>query len=115
MKFTGLLKKLEIKTFQEIIEEYNEEVEKKNEEISVECIGNEVYEDEDLYDFLEKFNAEIKEYNISRINNGHKIGKVIIFSEGINYKIPYEDRENRFGDDLPDETILFFDSIAKCQ
>lgn len=48
MNFTDLLKELKTKTFQEIIEEYNEEAEKRNEEIFVECIENEVFEEDFL-------------------------------------------------------------------
>lgn len=60
MNFTDLLKELKTKTFQEIIEEYNEEAEKRNEEIFVECIENEVYE-EDFYEIYDPENNEIIE------------------------------------------------------
>ena len=96
MCLTDLIEELKSgKTFQDVV--------KEKDIAPVECIKNEVYEDEDLYEFLLSYGAEIVDY----------MGEYVIISseEGFAYKIPCEDRENRFGDDLPDETILFFDTM----
>lgn len=115
MKFTDLLKELKTKTFQEIIEDYNEDAEKRNEEISVECIENEVYEDEDLYEFFDKIGAKMNNFFVENDIDGHDFGKAIIFADGEYYKVRFENKENRFGDDLPDETIIFFDKVEKAE
>lgn len=115
MKFTDLLKELKTKTFQEIIEDYNEDAEKRNEEISVECIENEVYEDEDLYEFFDKIGAKMNNFFVENDIDGHDFGKAIIYADGEYYKVRFENKENRFGDDLPDETIIFFDKVEKAE
>lgn len=99
MKFNQLLERLRKNTFEEIIVSYNE---CSSDDIPVECIKNEVYEDEDLYEFLKELGAEIIGYD--------GVGYVLIMTDNNEYyELPYEDRTNRFGDDLPDETVLFFD------
>lgn len=115
MNFTDLLKELKTKTFQEIIEEYNEEAEKRNEEIFVECIENEVYEDEDLYVFFNEIGAKMDNFFVENDIDGHDFGKAIIFAEDEYYKVRFENRENRFGDYLPDETMIFFDKVEKAE
>ena len=82
------------KTFEEICKEHNNTM--------VECIENEVYEDEDLYEFLNELGASIYYYGIGYV--------IVMTDDEKTYKIPCEERENRFDDDLPNETILFFDS-----
>lgn len=67
----------------------------------VECIGNMVYDDQDLYDFLETLGAEISDYGVGYA--------VIETNNGKIYEVPYENRENRFDPEYPEETILFFD------
>lgn len=69
----------------------------------VECIDNMVYDDQDLYDFLDSLGATIICYD--------GMYAIIKTTNGIFYKVLYEDEENRFDEDLPDETILFFDKI----
>lgn len=98
MTFENLLDKLRNNTFEEIIEEY-----KKGREafLLVECIKEQVYNDEDLYEFLEEIGAEIIDYN-----DGYALIKT---DKNNYYEVPYADFENRFGDDLPNETILYFD------
>ena len=99
MKFKDLLYKLqEGETFEQIASNYYKE--KYNDFCNVECIKNEVYEDEDLYEFLNEVEAEIIDYDIEY---------VIIETNDKTYKIPYKEKTNRFGDDLPNETILIFD------
>lgn len=68
---------------------------------AVECIGNEVYDDQDSYDFLEMLGAEVSDYGAGYA--------VIETNDGKTYELPYEERENRFDPDLPDETVLFFE------
>lgn len=67
----------------------------------VECIKNQVYEDEDLYEFLESLGAKIESYYDGYV--------VIITDDKKSYQIPSEDHPNRHGDDLPNETLLFFE------
>lgn len=67
----------------------------------VECVGNEVYEDDDLYNFMCSIGAEIEDFGVGYA--------VISTSDGNYYEVPYECKENRFDSDLPDETVLFFD------
>ena len=88
--FEDLLDKLEEKTMAQIVEG-----------TMVECIENEVYEDDDLYEFLYSIGAEIEDFGAEFA--------LISTSKGNYYEVPYEDRENRFGSDLPNETILHFD------
>lgn len=94
MKFEQLLEQLNRFTFEEIARKYDED-------LLVECYGNIVYDDDDLYEFLKELGAEIANYG-----DGYT---VIITNDGKYFEVPYEERENRSGDDLPDETILFFD------
>lgn len=68
---------------------------------NVECVKNEVYEDDDLNEFLQQLGAEIFDYGVGYA--------VIMTNDGESYELPYEERKNRFDDDLPDETILHFD------
>ena len=100
MTFNDLLNQLRNgQNFEEIAVKYYEET--YDDYCNVECIENEVYDDEDLYSFLGELGAEI---------NSFKDGYAVISTDnGKTYKIPCEDFENRFDDDLPDETILFFD------
>lgn len=100
MNFEKLLNELSNgNTFEGIaIKWYKDEC---DEPCMVECIENEVYEDQDLYDFLTSIGAEIEDFGVGYA--------VISTEQGKYYEIPYELRENRFGDDLPNETILFFD------
>ena len=67
----------------------------------VECINNEVYDDQDLFDFLEELGAEITEYCDGYV--------IVNTDDGETFIIPSEDRENRFDETLPDETVLIFD------
>lgn len=55
-----------------------------------------------MYEFLEELGAELIEYN-----DGYALIKT---DKGKYYEVPYENFENRFGNDLPNETILFFDA-----
>lgn len=94
MNFNYLLKKLSSgKTFEDICNEIGAEM--------VECIGNAVYEDEDLYEFLESIGSEIVDYEPDYITIESKDGQA--------YKVPRFERTNRFDDEYPDETILLFD------
>lgn len=94
MRFIDLLKELESgKTFEDICREKHAEM--------VECIGNVVYDDQDLYDFFEKMGAEIFDYRVGHV--------VIKTKDGKAYQVPCEERENRFDPESPDETLLFFD------
>lgn len=93
MNFQEILMRLEKgETFEQIL----------NGEIMVECNNNEVYEDDDLYEFLQHIGAEIKNFTDDYA--------VIKTNDKKYYSVPYANRENRFGKDLPEETILFFDS-----
>lgn len=101
MNFENLLDELRNgKTFEEIATMFYKE--KYNECCMVECIKNEVYEDEDLYDFMTSIGAEIEDFGVGYA--------VISTSDERYYEVPYEVMENRFGNDLPDETILFFET-----
>lgn len=100
MNFELLLDELRNgKTFEEVAIRFYKE--KYDEPCMVECIENEVYEDEDLYDFMVSIGAEIEDFGIGYA--------VISTNKGKFYEVPYELFENRFGDDLPDETILYFE------
>lgn len=99
MTFERLINKLDKFTFEEIAKKYNDLYGK--EELLVECYGNIVYDDDDLYEFLKELGAEIENYGVGYV--------VIATDNGKYFEVPYEDRTNRFGDDLPDETVLFFD------
>lgn len=92
--FEKLLQLLAANTFQEIMTELQE--------TEVECIGNEVYEDDDLYEFFEKIGVTLNDFGTGYARLCTKDDKW--------YEVPYEERENRFGNDLPNETILIFDS-----
>lgn len=108
MTFKNLLEKLHKQTFEQIVNDYCKE--KFKEPTNVECIENEVYEDEDLYEFLKELNAEIVKYDVHG-NETHKYA-LIKTSDNECYEIPYENRTNRFDNDLPDETIFNFDINA---
>ena len=99
MTFENLLEQLKNNTFEEVIEEYKKD--REEDSVLVECIKEQVYDDEDLYEFLEDIGAELIDYND---------GYALIKTNGNKYyEVPCKDFKNRFGDDLPDETILFFD------
>ena len=95
MTFKKFVEKLENgkKTFEEVYTGMGLEV--------VECIGNVVYDDQDLFDFLDSLGAEISDYGVGYA--------VIETDDGRTYEVPYENRENRFDPDYPEETVLFFD------
>ena len=97
--FENLIDQLHKQTFEDVIEEYKKG--REEDSVLVKCIENQVYDDEDLYEFLEELGAELIEYN-----DGYALIKT---DKGKYYEVPYEDFENRFGDDLPNETMLFFD------
>lgn len=91
--FKDLTEQLYKQTLEEILEEYKA--------TSVECNENRVYEDEDLYTFLNELGAEI-------VDRG--AGYILIQTKDEKYyEVPYKEFKNRFGDDLPDETIIFFE------
>lgn len=100
MNFEKLLNKLRNgDTFEDIAIKWYKD--KYCEPCMVKCVENEVYEDEDLYDFLTSIGVDIEDFGVGYA--------VISTDQGKYYEIPYELRENRFGDDLPDETIIFFE------
>ena len=88
------------KTFEEIATAYSDK--EHNEICNVECDGNCVYDDQDLYDFLEEIGAHIEDYGVEYA--------LIKTDKEKYFEIPYKELPNRFGDDLPDETILFFEN-----
>ena len=98
--FENLINQLHKQTFEDIIEEYKKG--REEDSVLVECIENQVYDDEDLYEFLEELGAEVIDYNCSYA--------LIKTNNDKYYEIPYKNFENRFGNDLPNETILFFDA-----
>ena len=61
MTFENLLEQLKNNTFEEIIEEYKKG--REEDSIFVECTENQVYDDADLYEFLEEIGAKIIDYN----------------------------------------------------
>lgn len=91
--FKDLTERLYKQTLEEILEEYRA--------TSVECSKNQVYEDEDLYTFLNELGAEIVDRGVGYI--------LIQTNEEKYYEVPYKEFKNRFDDDLPDETIIFFE------
>jgi len=98
--FENLINQLHKQTFEDIIEEYKKG--REEDSVLVECIENQVYDDEDLYEFLEELGAEVIDY---------KCGYALIKTDKDKYyEVPYEAFENRFGNDLPNETILFFNA-----
>ena len=97
--FENFLEQLRSHTFEEILEE--DKKGKDENSVLVECTENQVYNDEDLYEFLEELGAEVIDYNC-----GYALIKT---DKDKYYEVPYTDFENRFGDDLPNETMLFFD------
>lgn len=66
----------------------------------VECVGNNVYYDDDLEELLESIGATIEGFESEYV--------VISTTEKI-YKVPYEEIENRFDNDLGNEIILTFE------
>lgn len=80
------------KTFEDICRDKDAEM--------VECIENMVYDDQDLYDFLESLGAEISYYGAGYA--------VIETKSGRTYAVPCEERENCFDADFPNETVLLF-------
>jgi len=87
------------KTFEDIAVEYSD---KKHQEVcNVECSGNKVYDDQDLYDFLEELGAHITDYGVEYA--------LIETDDNQYFEIPYKEYTNRHGEDLPEETVLFFD------
>lgn len=98
LAFECLVNSLTTFTFEAIVTKFNELY---NTSILVECCRNEVYDDDDLRKFLKELGVEICQY---------KTDCVIISTNNERlFKIQSEKRKNRFGDDLPDETVLFFD------
>lgn len=103
--FEQILNDLKTMTFQDVVNKYNDLYQF---EIPVECEDNIVYDDEDLYEFLELFDAEIADYEDNFV--------IIVTSDKSDkkyYKVPSEDAENRFGEDRADEILLFFDKIEE--
>ena len=96
--FENLLEQLRSNTFEEIIEEYKKG---REDSVLVDCIKEQVYDDKNLYKFLEEIGAEIIDYN-----DGYALIKT---DKNKYYEVPCADFENRFSDDLPDETVLFFE------
>lgn len=68
--------------------------------ITVECVENKVYIDDDFFEFMSSIGVEIKKYTANHL--------IIKTNYGKEYRIPYENINNRFGDDLPPETIVLF-------
>lgn len=101
MKFEDLLRELENgKTFEEVF--------KEDEGCMVERIENVVYEDDDLYAFLQELGAEI-------VDRNYGVDYVIIRTENNKkYKVPYKEIPNGFGEDLPNESVLYFKSDMIC-
>lgn len=97
--FEDLLKILNKMSFEKMTET-NETYLKHN--FSVDCEDNEVYVDDDLYEFL-KF-LKIKDIK----NEGNH---VLLFFKNHTYRIPCQDVTNRFNPELPFETILMFDEV----
>ena len=95
LSFEEFVQKLEngAKTFEEVYTGMGLEV--------VECIGNTVYDDQDLYDFLESLGATISDYGAGYV--------VIETDAGRTYEVPYENRPNRFDPEYTEETVIFFD------
>lgn len=58
--FKNFLEQLRSHTFEEILEEYRKGKDKNS--VLVECTENQVYNDEDLYEFLEALGAELIDY-----------------------------------------------------
>lgn len=89
--------------FEELIKRLSngETMEQITEGSNVECIDNEVYEDDNLHEFLNSIGVEIEEFGTGFALLNTKDNKT--------YELPYTNRVNRFGYDLPEETILFFD------
>lgn len=102
-KFSELVEALKVSTFEGIAVKYYQK--KYNVHCEVECDEDEVYDDQDLTEFLDELGAEITEYNGDHV--------IIKTKEGEIYKVSSEDRENRFDSELPDETVLHFDTIEK--
>lgn len=96
--FTELVEKLKSSTFEEVVNHLEDDC-------NVECCENVVYDDDDLKELLNKLGSEITEYRGEYI--------IIETEEGEYYKISSEHRENRFGSELPNETVLYFDAIEK--
>ena len=107
MTFEKLWEMLLTRTFEQVVRELNDE---DDELMPVECIDNDVFEDDDLYMFLTGIGAEIHEY-IEDVTNDNKPDDSIIIRtiDGIYYQLPYREIPNRFDDDLPNENIINFD------
>lgn len=93
MTFETLIKQIKNgKTFERICNEQDYTL--------VECDGNAVYYDDDLVDFLKRIGAEIVGFSIFYATIKTRSGEI--------YKIPYDEIENRFDDELDNEIILMF-------
>lgn len=73
-----------------------------SEDNNIECTFNQVYQDADLDEFLDSINA-----NVISIDDC----KYIISDNVTTVSIKCEDFINRHGEDLPDETIIFMDTM----
>ena len=68
---------------------------------NVEVYMNDAYEDQDLYEFLYELNTKLIDF---------KNGIMTFYTGTKYYELPYTNRDNRFGDRLPKETIINFDT-----
>lgn len=100
MRFEDLLVRLhDGETFEKISNEF---CKANNLDCFVACDNNEVYEDDDLYEFLGLLGAEIEDFAL-----GFALIKT---SNDSYYEVPYKNIENRYDKTLSDETVLFFDT-----
>ena len=96
MTFNELLKRLKNnETFEEIVTEIN------GADNLVECCGNEVCEDDNLYEFLDSIGVNIEEYFIGYV--------LLKTNKGNFYEVPHEYLQNRFDVNLPAESKIIFD------
>lgn len=100
--FTSIVARLKAgETFEDISADVLEKTGEDVDDWPFECYRNDVYEDGDLYDFLEYVGAEICYRADDYVLIKTKVGDI--------YKFPSKDIPNRFDDTNGDETIISFD------
>lgn len=73
---------------------------------SIERIGNEIFYDSDLETFEEMLSQKGIKCELNSSKNLYEITDV----DGTTYSYKYEDKENRFGNDLPNETHIYIEN-----
>ena len=94
-------------------------------EINLECIDGEIYQDSDFDEFLNAIGYSVVSYiknenllNIhkelfNRLGCSDESDYLILSNKENMFLIPCRDEENRFDEDLPDETLYSFEDMVE--